>query len=201
MARTTEQNEAMRAATRASIETAAVHVFARHGFAASSIRQIANRAELSIGSIYRHYASKEELFEALLGQASAGLEMVAAQLSVDDDPLAVVRAFTETYLSDLMADDGAAEFFMVMNQGFITDTPVGTTHRLAAAQRTLWGVFADVIRKGQATGHFAEGDADQITASYFALLAGMTTMRVAMRDEFAAPDVELTLRLLTGGES
>lgn len=52
---------------------AAVTLFARHGFAATGMRDVASAAGLSAGSIYRHDASKDELFSALVGQAMAGL--------------------------------------------------------------------------------------------------------------------------------
>ncbi|SJN45663.1 Transcriptional regulator, TetR family [Microbacterium esteraromaticum] len=87
MPRTTEQNEALRSATRSAVETAAVRVFAHRGFAATNMRQIAVEAGISTGSIYRHYASKEELFDELIDQASRGLGAVAAQLSTERDPI------------------------------------------------------------------------------------------------------------------
>lgn len=201
MARTTEQNEAMRATTRTAIETAAVRVFAHQGFAAANIRQIADEAGLSTGSIYRHYASKEELFDALLEQASTGLTSAAEQLSGDGDPVDLIREFTETYLSDLAKGDGAAEFIMVINQGFTTDTPAGTAARLAATQQTLWHAFAALVHRGQLGGRFAGGDPAEITAYYFALLSGITTMRVAMLGELAEHDGDIVLRLLIGGSN
>jgi len=197
--RTTEQNEALRSATRSAVETAAVRVFAHRGFAAANIRQIAVEAGISIGSIYRHYASKEELFDELIEQASRGLGAVAAQLATDGDPIAMIRSFTETYVADLTANNGAAEFYMVINQGFTTDTPEGTAARLAATQGTLWRAFALLIGRGQAAGQITAGDPARMAAHYFAMLAGMTTMHVALREESAEPDVDLILRMFTGG--
>jgi len=199
MPRTTEQNEALRSATRSAVETAAVRVFAYRGFAAANIRQIAIEAGISTGSIYRHYASKEELFDELLDQASRGIGAVAAQLSTDGDPIATIRSFTETYVADLAANNGAAEFYMVINQGFATDTPRGTASRLAETQGTLWRAFASLVGRGQAEGQIAAGDPARMTAHYFAMLAGMTTMHVALREGSVEPDVELILRIFTGG--
>jgi len=197
--RTTEQNEALRSATRAAVETAAVRVFAHRGFAATNMRQIAVEAGISAGSIYRHYASKEELFDELIDQASRGLEAVAVQLSTEGDPLSMIRSFTEVYVADLAANNGAAEFYMVINQGFSTDTPEGTAARLAATQGTLWRAFALLIGRGQAAGQITAGDPTRMTSHYFAMLAGITTMHVALREGFAEPDVELILRIFTGG--
>lgn len=195
--RTSEQNRALRTATREAIELAAVRVFARHGFAASSIRHIADEANLSIGSIYRHYASKEALFEGLLERASTGLAAASTALSSDGDPLALVRGFTYEFLTDLASGQGAAEFYLVINQGFLTDTPAGTAARLAADQRSLWDTFADLVRRGQASGQFAEGDPVLLTAYYFAMLSGIATMRLVIQDTPSDSGVDVVLRLLT----
>lgn len=197
MPRTTVQNEALRAATREAVEAAAVRVFARYGFAAANMRQVATEAGLSVGSIYRHYSSKEQLFYELLDQASAGLAAASERLASDESPLVLVRDFTKTFLAELASGDGAAEFFLVINQGFLTDSPKGTVERLATAQRLLWSTFSALVRRGQEIGEFATGNPDRITAYYFAMLSGIATMRRVMNDELGDPGVELVLRLLT----
>jgi len=52
--------------TRQAIEEAAYLLFMQHGYHATSMRQIAERAELALGSIYNHFSTKEEIFEAII---------------------------------------------------------------------------------------------------------------------------------------
>ena len=52
--------------TRAAIEDAAVELFITNGYHATSMRQIAEQAGLALGGIYNHFASKEEIFEAIV---------------------------------------------------------------------------------------------------------------------------------------
>ena len=52
--------------TRGTIEDAAVELFIEHGYHATSMRQIADRAGLALGGIYNHFSSKEEIFEAIV---------------------------------------------------------------------------------------------------------------------------------------
>ncbi|MFI7709237.1 TetR/AcrR family transcriptional regulator [Nonomuraea sp. NPDC049480] len=201
MPRTAEQNAALRAATREVIQTAAVRVFARRGFAASTIRDIALEADVSIGSIYRHYATKDDLYFDLLDQAVAGLVTLAADISGPGRPSALVRAFTTRFLAGVTADNGAAEFVVVVNHGVTTDTPPGTVDRIVGAHRSMWHAFEELVRRGQAAGEFGSGDPAEITACYFATLGGLTTMRLALGAELAVPDVDIVLRLLTEGMS
>lgn len=71
--------------TRAALLGAAAKVFARRGYDASSIAEIASEAGLTSGAIYAHFSSKAELFVAtlrvyverdldrVLGRGAAGL--------------------------------------------------------------------------------------------------------------------------------
>jgi AcrR family transcriptional regulator len=53
-------------ATRLTIEDAAFNLFMEHGFHATSMRQIADRAGLALGGIYNHFSSKEDIFAAII---------------------------------------------------------------------------------------------------------------------------------------
>jgi TetR/AcrR family acrAB operon transcriptional repressor len=52
--------------TRARIVEAAARVFARRGFGQATVQDIAGEAEISMGALYHHFASKEELFRAIM---------------------------------------------------------------------------------------------------------------------------------------
>lgn len=53
-------------ATRLAIEDAAIDLFLKQGYHATSMRQIADTAGLALGGIYNHFASKEEIFQAII---------------------------------------------------------------------------------------------------------------------------------------
>lgn len=52
--------------TRLAVEDAAMSLFLEQGYHATSMRQIADRAELALGGIYNHFSSKDEIFEAII---------------------------------------------------------------------------------------------------------------------------------------
>lgn len=49
------------------IESAAKDLFIKHGFHATSMRDIAKTADVSIGNLYNYYTTKEEIFESIIG--------------------------------------------------------------------------------------------------------------------------------------
>lgn len=199
MPRRPEQYEQMREDTRQTVRTAAVRLFARHGFAATTMRQIAAAAGISAGLIYRHYASKDVLFEELLTQAVQGLEEMADLLRDARDPAQTLRAVTEAILAGLLSEDGAAEFFMVMNQGFTTDDPPGTADRLTREHTALWQATAELIQRGQQESGFAPGDPAELTTCYFATISGLVTLRAALGPALAVPGADIVVGPLMGG--
>ncbi|GAA0584504.1 TetR/AcrR family transcriptional regulator [Paractinoplanes ferrugineus] len=52
--------------TRDRILAAAAHVFAEHGYAAGTTNRIAERARVSIGSLYQYFPNKDAILAALL---------------------------------------------------------------------------------------------------------------------------------------
>jgi AcrR family transcriptional regulator len=52
--------------TRIAIEDAALELFMEQGYHATSMRQIADNAELALGGIYNHFSSKEDIFAAII---------------------------------------------------------------------------------------------------------------------------------------
>lgn len=63
--RTVEQNQALRDASRERLLAAAMRLFSRHGYSATSVRSIAGEAGVAQGLLYSHFRGKEELLKAL----------------------------------------------------------------------------------------------------------------------------------------
>lgn len=67
MARPKTQADKSDASTRKVLK-AALALFSRQGFRATSMRQIARRCGLSVGNLYHHFGSKETIFQRLIDQ-------------------------------------------------------------------------------------------------------------------------------------
>ena len=65
--------ERRRALTREQLLGAAAEVFARRGYAAATIDEVAERAGFSKGAVYSNFSSKEHLFVELMQQQAATL--------------------------------------------------------------------------------------------------------------------------------
>jgi AcrR family transcriptional regulator len=68
--RPTERTQARKLATRERIVEAALELVAGAGFASASVGDVAARAQVAVGTVYRHFPSKGELFAEVFRRAS-----------------------------------------------------------------------------------------------------------------------------------
>jgi AcrR family transcriptional regulator len=86
-------------ATRAALLEEATALFARRGYAGTSLEDVASASQVTRGAVYHHFASKQALFEAVLdGQEErATAEIVAAATAEDpwDAAMLALDAFLD----------------------------------------------------------------------------------------------------------
>ena len=68
--RSTERTEARRLETRRRITTAARGLIAEGGYVAAQVAPVADRAGVAVGTVYRHFPSKSDLFAEVFREAS-----------------------------------------------------------------------------------------------------------------------------------
>ena len=87
--------------TRSAIEDSAVELFMEHGYHATSMRQIAERAGLALGGIYNHFSSKEELFEGIIVDKHPYKKILPLILQVQGD---TAEIFLKNAMSIVMTE-------------------------------------------------------------------------------------------------
>jgi AcrR family transcriptional regulator len=122
--------------TESALKAAAKRVFARKGYLNTKITDITAEAGRAAGSFYNHFASKEELLEALLadigasGDESADREDHLADFS---DPAAVrwhVKQYWDFYR------DNAATMLALRQAAMVSESFARTVARFGASQAT-----------------------------------------------------------------
>ncbi len=131
-----------REARRETILDAATEVFGRLGFEATRMEDVATAAGIAKGLLYKHFSSKDALFQALIdrqGQAyAAELRGALAGSDLDADPLGTLREGLAFWLRKV--GDEAATFNV---------TDPGVHDAYAGLRDSLREVIADAIRQSQ----------------------------------------------------
>lgn len=94
-----------KAETRQRLLDAAAEVFARRGMQQGSIEEVAERAGFTKGAFYANFASKEELFLAMLDDRFARhLEEIDRVLATDAEPEDQARAGAANFVDFITSD-------------------------------------------------------------------------------------------------
>lgn len=73
--------------TRAAIVEAAHELFVQQGYHGTSMRQIARQAGVALGGLYNHFASKEEVFQAVFLEYHPYHKVIPAILQARDETI------------------------------------------------------------------------------------------------------------------
>jgi AcrR family transcriptional regulator len=137
-------NVAQESSSRDRILDAALDLFARQGYAATSMRQIATAVGMRAPSLYNHFAGKEAILAALIdahGPAVSATRLASPRMrALADDPAAFCRQYAADSL-DLWLDPDEWRFMALLtaerdrlegNRGHFVDTLFETEVGVAA---------------------------------------------------------------------
>jgi AcrR family transcriptional regulator len=103
---------------RRAIEDVASDLFREHGYAATSIRDIARALSVQGASLYAHVASKEDVLWAIVDRAATRFELAAdgaergAETRLLGDPAEALGALIRAHVDVLTSDVDAAGVFV-----------------------------------------------------------------------------------------
>jgi len=161
------------ASKRASILAAAERLFRQDGFSRASMETIARKAQVSTATLYRYYASKEDLFEAVASETMNRLEL---NLSPNSNPASGLTELARAYARLLSEPDIRGLFRMIVAE-------CGRDEELAARFYTavksrLSDLFIRQIEEGHRAGLYKDIQApDQVAGQLQGMIEHGTLMR------------------------
>ncbi|GAA1530493.1 helix-turn-helix domain-containing protein [Brevibacterium picturae] len=152
--------------TKEELTRAAVRLFARHGFAGTSIRAIARQVGLSESVLYAHFKNKQAIFDAAMArygpQSSTGvLDAVDSGLAETDPP----RFLTELvggFLEDWDREESRLLISLVARDGLLHSGALRVA--LAGMRDYAAGLFAGWLAAEWIPEHL--GPADRLAFSF-----------------------------------
>jgi AcrR family transcriptional regulator len=118
MARPTDETKLL------AIKKAAMQVVVEQGISGASISQIAKKAKVSDGYLYRFYKGKRELLEALFLERSQGTyDMLQQQMAVHKTAAELIRAFIVKVFASAANETEAICFYHKLLNDFSFEIP------------------------------------------------------------------------------
>jgi AcrR family transcriptional regulator len=157
------------------VRDAALRLFARHGYAAVSMRQIAAEVGVQAGALYLYTADKQsllfDLMRAHLDDLLAAHPEAAGAPAPAADPVARLDAFARFHVCHHLARPEAV-FIAYME---LRNLDPANFAAIEARRRAYEDALEAILRAGVAAGVFRVPDTKLATLALIAMLTGVTT--------------------------
>jgi TetR/AcrR family transcriptional regulator, cholesterol catabolism regulator len=137
---------------RTEILNKAAVLFAAQGIATTTVREIADAVGILSGSLYHHFASKEEMVFEIIDSYLQDLHQRYREVAAEhQDPLACLEALIRTSFASLGANAQACEIYQ-NDHNYISRLPdYATLKRVSQATQRIW---IDTLTRGVDQGIF-----------------------------------------------
>jgi len=141
---------------------AAVRVFAERGFEATKVQDIAQEADLSLGTIYSVFPGKQELYEAILAEhGQALLALVQAVHERKAPARDTLDALIDVYIDYFVGHPDFLRMHLRSGASWALGPVLGTEQQRAYWQR-IHALQADIFRRGVRERAFVDEDPDYL---------------------------------------
>ena len=165
-----------KAESRRRIIDAARDVFFRDGFMEANLDEVASRAGVAKGTLYRYFDSKAELYVAVLADNGEIFERRMRE-TVDTAgcaPPELIRRLGRFYFAHWMRNpDYFQIFWAIENQPVIGELPAGVIAEVTRLWEKCVGMLAEIVERGVAEGHFAPCDAWEVADILWTVANGL----------------------------
>lgn len=142
----------MDATTRDTILDAAERLFARQGYAATSIKAIGTEAGVNPALLYYYFTDKDALYRETLRRAiGAMIESASARLGDSADPAGQIRAFVVSQAGYLATHPNLSRLMM---RELVDHEAAHAVEQITALSTTVFARLCELIRLGQQHGRF-----------------------------------------------
>jgi AcrR family transcriptional regulator len=185
-------------ASQRAILEACVELFGEVGYAATSVRDIASLVGIKSASLYKSFASKQAMLDALseLGHEEFSDKQVAAVMDAGDDAREQLSAAMRALV---LMTCRYPRLVRIVN-GEVRNLSPTAFERDQAARLQSARILRDVLDRGRRTGVFTNPDDDAITVVFWslgvALSAWFPYAYGVVAEEVAESYVDISLRIV-----
>ena len=176
-----------------AILTAAISVFAQHGFAAATTDEIARAAGLSKGGLYWHFKSKDAILAALLEQFFNQELAVLEQLVLASGSVGVRLRQLGDQAADAMLQMKPV-LPVVLEFYALSARQAQVRARIQSYYQRYHGLLADLLQQGYDTGEFQYSTAAQTSGILIAQLEGLALLWT-IAPQFVAPREQVAVAI------
>jgi AcrR family transcriptional regulator len=181
--------------SRAQLLDAAEEIFGRKGYHETTLKEVAELAEFSVGSVYSFFENKEDLYVSVfVRRGDEYMPRLRAVLSDGTEPLEQMHELVDFEIGFFREHP---HFGRLLLRSSPRSLPAGAETALEMAVagnfREAMGLQADLFARGQATGAFRSGDPEVLARLFSGLISAYHSLDPAVVSDRADEPERLPL--------
>ena len=173
-----ERKEREKEDVRRKILEAAHDLFETHGYESVTMRAVADAIEYSPTTIYNHFASKEDLVQALCFADFGKLSQAMGDRPLPENPVDRIRTLGHAYATFGVANPNHYRF-MFMTPG---DWKKHANEEGTPPARS-YAFLRDAVEDAMDLGYFVKGDVDLVAQILWSAIHGVVSLLITFKPE------------------
>jgi len=190
---------------RERILRAARLIYEKEGLAGLSMRRVSQRVRLTPMALYRHYANKDALLDALVAEGFGHFEAVVQKAADEPTPIARIRGVCHGYVDFALANPRMFELMFLIPRRGIPTAPAS----LQSSPSPAFTRIIAAVHEAMETRVIPADDPGQVMLFLWGTLHGLIALHFSGRFQFddalfrkvAAAQIDRLIRLLAPGRS
>lgn len=178
---------------RTQLLDAAEEVFGRKGFHETTLKEVAELAEFSVGSVYSFFASKDDLFRQIFLRRGAEFMAGSEKVFTGDDPRRELHDLIEFQVGFFRRYPRFGRLFLRYSSATMPAGERRTDPAVAEGYDESMRRQADLFRRGQASNQLCAGDPDVLARVLSGIISAYQSLDPAVVSDEAAPAERLRL--------
>ena len=177
-----QRKERERLRRKKEILEAAKKIFSKKGFMNTTIEEVAQQSELSTGTIYLYFSSKEELYVSLIVE-SYDILIEDLQKAMDQDvaPDELMISMANVYYRFCIEHpDHSRIINFIVNEHLNLKLTPELTNKIGDKTDTIFRIVSDVVKRGIKIGVFKQVDTWDVTSLFWSSLHGIIQVQASI---------------------
>ena len=145
--------------SRTQLLDAAEEIFGQKGFHDTTLKEIADRADFSVGSVYSFFQNKDDLYvNVWLRRGAEFLPGFEESVASVKDGLEAIAKIVEFEVAFLRARPSFSHLYLRTTGSLVPTSNEATSEKVLENAETVLQMQAEIIRRGQKIGDVRDGD-------------------------------------------
>jgi TetR/AcrR family transcriptional regulator len=178
---------------------AAEEVFGRKGFHDTTLKEVAEVAEYSVGSVYTFFENKEDLFRQIfVRRGEEFMPQLHGILDVDGSPRDQLNQLVDFEVGYFRQHPHFGRLYLTTSSAAMLSTDRDVDEVMSTNFNEAMALQADLIARGQAAGVFRSGDPLVLARLFSGIVAAYQAMDPAVVSDVPDPTERFPLSELQG---